>query len=86
LIDDASDESPKIGITRNSIAALFVKYGYDVGGFMPYEVFVSALLAAPSRLRGMELSMDTGAKVRVCWLSQIPPPRFCRPSLTTRPS
>jgi hypothetical protein len=36
-----------VGVTPNSVAALFCKYGYDKDGFMPYEVFVNALLSRP---------------------------------------
>ena len=47
-----------VDVTPNSVAALFCKYGYDKDGFMPYEVFVAALLSSPSRLLGMEKLMD----------------------------
>ena len=52
--DDSSSDATPIEITRNSVAALFVKYGYDKDGFMPYEVFINALLESPSRLLAME--------------------------------
>lgn len=47
-----------VGITQAAAAAVFVKYGYDREGYMPYEVFIKALLASPSRLLGMEPIMD----------------------------
>ena len=51
-------------VSPNSVAALFCKYGYDKDGFMPYEVFVAALLASPSRLLGMEKLMDAKERDR----------------------
>ena len=48
----------KVGIPQAAAAAVFVKYGYDREGYMPYEVFIKALLASPSRLLGMEPIMD----------------------------
>jgi len=50
--------SSRIRITRNAVAAVFCKYGYDKDGYMPYDVFVNALLSSPSRLLGMEKLMD----------------------------
>ena len=45
-------------VTQAAAAAIFVKYGYDRDGYMPYEVFINALLSAPSRLLGMEPIFD----------------------------
>ena len=45
-------------ISQSAAAAVFVKYGYDRDGYMPYEVFIQALLASPSRLLGMEHILD----------------------------
>jgi len=37
------------GVTQAAAAAIFVKYGYNHHGYMPYEVFIKALLTSPSR-------------------------------------
>ena len=57
-VEKSGGQSGDVGVTPNSVAALFCKYGYDKDGFMPYEVFVNALLSSPSRLLGMEKLMD----------------------------
>ena len=54
----ASSDDGGGGVSQSAAAALFAKYGCDREGFMPYEVFVNALLSAPSRLLGMEPIMD----------------------------
>ena len=56
-VEKSGGQSGDVGVTPNSVAALFCKYGYDKDGFMPYEVFVNALLSSPSRLLGMEKLM-----------------------------
>jgi len=43
-------------------AALFIRYGYDRDGLMPYEVFANALFTTPGRLLGMEPIMNQKAK------------------------
>ena len=42
--------------------ALFIRYGYDRDGLMPYEVFANALFTTPGRLLGMEPIMNQKAK------------------------
>ena len=51
-------------MSQAAAAAVFVKYGYDREGYMPYEVFIKALLASPSRLLGMEPIMDAKERDR----------------------
>jgi len=58
LRPDASDPASNPVVTQAAAAAIFVKYGYDRDGYMPYEVFINALLSAPSRLLGMEPIFD----------------------------
>jgi hypothetical protein len=36
-------------LDRNMAAALFVKYGFDKDGLMPYVVYVNALCETPAR-------------------------------------
>ena len=55
-VSGAGDPAPVV--TQAAAAAIFVKYGYDRDGYMPYEVFINALLSAPSRLLGMEPIFD----------------------------
>ncbi|KAG1659723.1 hypothetical protein FOA52_012263 [Chlamydomonas sp. UWO 241] len=45
-------------LDENMAAALFVKYGFDKDGLMPYQVFCQTLCAAPARLLGQELVID----------------------------
>ena len=61
-LGDGASDAPDV--TPNSVAALFCKYGYDKDGFMPYDVFVAALLSSPSRLLGMEKLMDAKERDR----------------------
>ncbi|GFR50670.1 hypothetical protein Agub_g12921 [Astrephomene gubernaculifera] len=42
-------------LDRNMAAALFVKYGFDKDGLMPYIVFINALCETPARLLGHEV-------------------------------
>lgn len=53
---------PKLGrrrmVDRNVAAALFVKYGFDKDGNLPYVVFVQALCESPARLLGHEVLLD----------------------------
>ena len=58
LRPDVSDPASNPVVTQAAAAAIFVKYGYDRDGYMPYEVFINALLSAPSRLLGMEPIFD----------------------------
>jgi hypothetical protein len=59
LPDATSDAKSASGVvTQAAAAAIFVKYGYDRDGYMPYDVFINALLSAPSRLLGMEPIFD----------------------------
>jgi hypothetical protein len=59
LPDATSDATSASGVvTQAAAAAIFVKYGYDRDGYMPYDVFINALLSAPSRLLGMEPIFD----------------------------
>ncbi|CAD7702032.1 unnamed protein product [Ostreobium quekettii] len=51
-------------VDRNSAAALFVKFGFDKEGFMPYVVFINALTETPARLLGHELILDNAEKGR----------------------
>lgn len=46
----------RLPLSRNAAAAIFVKYGFDVDGLLPYDVFVNALTSAPARLLGFEAS------------------------------
>ncbi|GFH16041.1 WD_REPEATS_REGION domain-containing protein [Haematococcus lacustris] len=43
---------------QNMCASLFVKYGFDKDGLLPYVVFITALTAAPARLLGQEVVLD----------------------------
>ncbi|KXZ48848.1 hypothetical protein GPECTOR_25g433 [Gonium pectorale] len=45
-------------LDRNMAAALFVKYGFDKDGLLPYVVFINALCETPSRLLGHEVVLD----------------------------
>ncbi len=36
-------------LDRNMAAALFVKYGFDKDGLLPYVVFINALCETPAR-------------------------------------
>ncbi|EFJ49062.1 hypothetical protein VOLCADRAFT_90304 [Volvox carteri f. nagariensis] len=42
-------------LDRNMAAALFVKYGFDKDGLMPYVVYINALCETPARLLGHEI-------------------------------
>ncbi|GLC70429.1 hypothetical protein PLESTF_000972700 [Pleodorina starrii] len=42
-------------LDRNMAAALFVKYGFDKEGLMPYVVYINALCETPNRLLGHEI-------------------------------
>lgn len=53
-----------VGCTEAHAAAIFVKYGYDVDGYLPYDVFCNTLFTKPARLLGMEPIMNQKAKGR----------------------
>jgi hypothetical protein len=43
---------------------MFVKYGFDKDGLMPYVVFIHALTETPARLLGHDLLLDNVAPNR----------------------
>ena len=43
-------------------AALFIKFGYDKDGLLPYEVFANSLFTTPGRLLGMEPILNQKAR------------------------
>ncbi|KAG2496899.1 hypothetical protein HYH03_004906 [Edaphochlamys debaryana] len=45
-------------LDRNMAAAVFVKYGFDKDGLMPYVVYINALCETPSRLLGHEVVLN----------------------------
>ncbi|CAG9465779.1 unnamed protein product [Pedinophyceae sp. YPF-701] len=48
-------------LSRGAAAALFVKYGFDKDGLLPYKVFVNAICSTPARLLGFETVLDNAA-------------------------
>ena len=53
-----------VGCTEAHAAAIFVKYGYDVDGLLPYDVFCNTLFTKPARLLGMEPILNQKQKAR----------------------
>ena len=51
-------------VTRAHAAALFLRYGYDSDGLMPYAVFANALTTGPARLLGMRDLIDLRSRGR----------------------
>ncbi|GMH32772.1 hypothetical protein BSKO_00606 [Bryopsis sp. KO-2023] len=51
-------------VDRNAAAAVFVKFGFDRDGLMPYVVFINALTETPARLLGHELILDNAERGR----------------------
>lgn len=49
-------------VTEAHAAAIFLKYGYDRDGLMPYDVFCNALLTPPAHLSGMRETLDQRAR------------------------
>lgn len=49
-------------VDRSAAAALFVKFGFDKDGLMPYVVFINALTETPARLLGHELIVDNAQR------------------------
>lgn len=45
-------------IDRSAAAAIFLHFGFDKYGYLPYEVFVQSLNESPARLLGHELLLD----------------------------
>ncbi|KAK9820398.1 hypothetical protein WJX72_009942 [[Myrmecia] bisecta] len=54
----------RVVLDQNAAAAIFVKYGFDKDGLMPYVVFMNALTETPSRLLGHELILDNTMRGR----------------------
>jgi hypothetical protein len=45
-------------VDRSASSAVFVHFGFDKFGHLPYDVFVLALTESPSRLLGHELLLN----------------------------
>jgi hypothetical protein len=45
-------------VDRSATAAVFVKFGFDKNGYLPYEVFIQAITASPARLLGHEVILN----------------------------
>lgn len=45
-------------IDRSAAAAVFLHFGFDKYGYLPYEVFIQSLNESPARLLGHELLLD----------------------------
>ena len=45
-------------VDRSASSAVFVHFGFDKFGHMPYEVFVQSLTESPARLLGHELLLN----------------------------
>jgi microtubule-associated protein-like 5 len=45
-------------VDRNAAAAVFVRFGFDKNGLLPYEVFIQGLNETPARLLGHELLLN----------------------------
>lgn len=45
-------------IDRNAAAAIFLRFGFDKNGYMPYDVFIQGLNESPARLLGHELLLN----------------------------
>ena len=43
-----------IRVTEEQACALFIKYGCDAQGLLPYDVFAARLLSSPARLLALE--------------------------------
>ncbi|MEW5318145.1 MAG: hypothetical protein WDW38_009391 [Sanguina aurantia] len=54
----------RIMLDRNMAAGLFVKYGFDKEGLLPYVVFVQSLCSTPARLLGHDLVLNKKAEGR----------------------
>lgn len=45
-------------VDRSAAAAVFLHFGFDKHGYLPYEVFIQSLNESPARLLGHELLLD----------------------------
>lgn len=45
-------------LDRSATAAVFIHYGFDKFGHIPYEVFIQSMIESPSRLLGHELLLN----------------------------
>lgn len=45
-------------VDRSAAAAVFLHFGFDKYGYLPYEVFIQSLNESPARLLGHELLLD----------------------------
>lgn len=52
-----------IKVSEEQAHALFIKYGHDAQGLLPYDMFATKLLSSPARL----LALEPEQKVRVPW-------------------
>ena len=41
-------------VTEDQAVALFIKYGCDAQGLLPYDMFATRLLSSPARLLALE--------------------------------
>lgn len=48
-------------MTEEQARALFVKYGSDSQGLLPYDMFANKLLSSQARLLALEPEMKVGA-------------------------
>ena len=60
--DPATGQDRPMIISRNAAAAIFVKYGFDAEGLLPYDIFINALTLSPARLLGHEVILDNDSE------------------------
>jgi len=53
---------PRLPMSRAAAAAVFVRYGFDAEGLLPWKVFAEALCCPPARLAGFEPLVDAAGR------------------------